>query len=120
MRIKIPVIGTVKEYKPNERPELTEIYGEESDPIRIDINLGNVSWKLIDLDIEKGLAEIEVTPAEEVSEDTGQVGVEGKPIFVARPTTGIERQALLDNVKAIVDRLDKTNKLIRKDNAISL
>ena len=134
MRIKVPVIGTVIESKPMQsRPEIMEVYGAEDDPIHINVDLGNVSWTLVDLDIENGLAEIEVTPAEEVSEDTGQTQEEwvgtgetesdGKPIFVkktvpiivTRPTTGIEKQALLDNAKIIVDGLDKTNRLIRKD-----
>ena len=116
MRIKVPVIGTVKESKPMQgRPEIMEVYGDENDPIRINVDLGNVSWTLVDLDIENGLAEIEVTPAEEVSEDTGQIDGEGKPVSETRPTTEVEKQALLDNALTIVDGLDKTNRLIRKD-----
>lgn len=118
MRLKVPVIGTVKETRPMQsKPEMMEVYGAEDDPIRLpdDLNLGNVSWKLIDLDIENGLAEIEVTPAEQLDEDTGQVDGDGSPIYETRPTTEAEKQALLDNAKIIVDGLDKTNKLIRKD-----
>ena len=116
MRLKVPVIGTVIESKPMQgKPEITEVYGAEDDPIRIDVDLGNVSWTLIDLDIENGLAEIEVTPAQEVEEDTGQKDELGESIHEMRPATEIEKQALLDNAKIIVDGLDKTNKLIRND-----
>lgn len=115
MRIKVPFTGTVVGYKPGKRPELDEISGDPNDPVRISVDLGNVSWELINLDIENGLAEVEVTPAEQIDEDTGQVDEGGEPILATRPATEIEKQALLDNAKTIVDGLDKTNRLIRKD-----
>lgn len=115
MKITVPFIGTVLNYKLGEIPQHDEISGDPNDPVRIGVNLGNVSWELINLDIENGLAEVEVTPAEQIDEDTGQVDEGGEPILVTRPATEIEKQALLDNAKTIVDGLDKTNRLIRKD-----
>ena len=46
MRMRVPITGTVREIDPF-------ISGELNDPIRmIRINLGDVSWRLIHLDLE--------------------------------------------------------------------
>ena len=100
MRVKIPVTGTFLEYN----RETGEVTGDPSDPIRVDVDLGNVSWELVSLDVEKGLAEIEVMPSEMMSEDTGKKDKDGKPIFETRPTTETEKQALLDNALAIAEK----------------
>lgn len=109
MRIKIPVIGTVIEYN----PQTDEVYGDPNDPIRIDVNLGNVSWELISLDVENGLAEIEVTPSQTISEDTGEKDKEGNSIFRVRPTTQKEKETLLNHAETLANELrrDKVSRL---------
>jgi hypothetical protein len=58
MRIKIPITGTVIS-------EGTiwdgKLLGDPNDPIRmINIDLGNVSWEAVDVDLENEVMEIEV------------------------------------------------------------
>ena len=110
MRVKIPVTGTLLEYN----RETGEVTGDPNDPIRIDVDLGNVSWELVSLDVDNGIAKIEVVPSEMMSEDTGKKDKDGKPIIETRPTTEAEKQALLDNVSAKVNKMDKTVKLLKE------
>lgn len=101
MKLTIPLTGTV----------LVEgsvfgngkLKGDPNDPIRpIDIDLGNVSWTMVDVDLENEVMEIEVEPAEEVSEDTGQVNGEGEPIYTKRKVTEQEKIAFLQHAKDLV------------------
>ncbi len=93
MRMKVPITGTVKERVPY-------VSGDPDDPIRIiDIALGNVSWRLVELDLENELMEIEVTPDEEVNEPTGEVDPEGKPITIRRKSTEMEKQSFLNRAR---------------------
>lgn len=96
MRMKIPITGTVKQVEPC-------ILGEDDDVIRIiDIDLGDVSWTLIHLDLENEEMEIEVTPNPNTNTnyDTGEIDEDGQPIFTTRPATEEEkhnrREAALD------------------------
>ena len=82
MRMTMPITGTVKEEKPY-------IAGDENDPIRmIDINLGNVSWRLVSLDLENEAMEIEVKPSETIN-DAG----------IIRPTTIQEKTQFIEAVR---------------------
>lgn len=84
MKISIPLTGTLISYNPE--------IGDTSDPVRIiNLNLGNVSWQLISLDLVNDLALIEVTPADE-----------GDFSGVRRPLTAVEKQKLLDDVKSLL------------------
>jgi len=89
MRMKIPITGTVIAETP--------VAGDPDDPIRVvNIDLGNVSWKLVRLDLDAELMEIEVTPSERISENTGEVDEEGNPISRSRKTTVKEREAFVE------------------------
>lgn len=91
--MKIPVTGTVKGIRPFTK-------GDPDDPIRlIDIDLGNVSWKLISLDLENEEMEIEITPNPETEYDTGGIDGEGNPIFAQRPATQEEKDARIENAR---------------------
>ncbi len=83
MRMKIPITGTVIQVNPC-------VIGAENDPIRpVEINLGNVSWTLIKLDLENEEMEIEVTPADRIGiSDTED-----------RPTTPQEKAQFTDYAK---------------------
>lgn len=95
MRITLPLTGTLLAYKP-------VVAGDDSDPIRlVDINLGNVSWELVALDLDNDQAVIEVTPADGYDEPTGQVDPEGNPICWRVPTTPEMKAAALTWVRAI-------------------
>jgi len=76
---------------------------DDDDPIRpINIDLGNVSWKLVSLDLEHDLALIDITPADEEDAPTGQLNGQGKQIMKVRSLTAEDKQALLDNVKNMI------------------
>lgn len=93
LRMRIPVTGTVTAVSPY-------VSGDLDDPIRlIDIHLENVSWTLIKLDLDNELMEIEVTPSEKVSEDTGEIDEEGNPIFRSRAATLEEKQQFIEYAK---------------------
>jgi len=112
MRLTIPLTGTILEY----HPELLQyggssgISGDPNDPVRpVTIDLGNVSWKLVSIDLETETMEIEVTPSDNVSEldlDTEgkqKVDTEGKPLYKTRPATGVEKLGFLDNAKNLIE-----------------
>ena len=104
MKMIVPITGTVLEFSP-ELAKLDDvgISGDPNDPVRIiNLNLGNVSWKLISIDLENDEAEIEVTPSEMISEDTGQVDDEGEPIYEPKTATAQDQQRFLDEAEAKV------------------
>jgi len=104
MRLSIPLTGTV----------LVEgsvwgdglLKGDSDDPIRPisggDFTLGNVSWTMVDVDLENEVMVIEVSPAEEIDEDTGKKDGEGKPIHRTRPTTEEEKMGFLQHAQDLV------------------
>ena len=95
MRLTIPLTGTVLVEDP--------LTGDDKDPVRpVDIDLGNVSWRIVSIDLKNEVMEIEVEPAEEVSENTGQVDREGYPIYERRKTTEQEKMALLQHAQDLV------------------
>ena len=85
MRLKIPMTGTVLEYDPKlAKLDGQGIKGDPNDIVRpIPLNLGNVSWQLISIDMENDLMEIEISVPEEVLEkqkilEDARLKVEGK------------------------------------------
>ena len=93
MRIKLPIRGTVKQIEPY-------ISGDPADPIQlVDINLGNVSWRLIKLDLDAEEMEIEVTPSETIDYDTGQKDEFDRPIFMSRQATAEEKTQFLEHAR---------------------
>jgi len=87
MRMKIPITGTVR--------KITDgiVSGDNVDFIRpVNLNLGNVSWTLIHLDIENEEMEIEITPNPKTNYDTGEVNEVGEPIFKSRFATEEEKE----------------------------
>lgn len=102
MKLTIPLTGTV--IQEGSIFGDGKLEGDPNDPIRpIDINLGNVSWKMINVDIENEEMEIEVSPAEQISADTGQVDGEGEPIFRTRKTTQQEKAGFLQHAKDLIE-----------------
>lgn len=107
MRLSIPITGTV----------LVEgsiwgdgkLTGDDKDPIRpVSIDLGNVSWRMVDIDLKNEVMEIEVTPCDTVSEP--ELDAEGKqkfdaesnPISIVRPTTEEERAGFLQYAQKLI------------------
>lgn len=102
MRLTVPLTGTVLQEGSVWGKD--DLIGDPNDPIRlVEIDLGNVSWRMVDVDIENEVMIIEVSPAEEIGEDTGQVDGGGKPIKIRRPTTKQEKIASLQNAQQIIE-----------------
>lgn len=99
----MPITGRVIDFNPELAKLGGGIRGDLSDPIRIDIDLGNVSWRLVSIDLENDLAEIEVEPSDEISVDTGKLDAEGNPIYETRQATEIEKQGFLDYARNLVE-----------------
>lgn len=89
----MPITGTVTEIKPF-------IAGDPNDPIcPVAVDLLNVSWVLVNIDLEAEEVEIEITPKQETMYATGEVDGQGQPIFSMRPTTQKERNAFIEQAR---------------------
>lgn len=96
MRITIPLTGTLLAYEPIP-------VGDDSDPVRpIPLDLGNVSWQLIYLDLENDEAVIEVAPAEMYDEPTGEFDSDGNPVCLRKQVTNEMKEAALKKVKDLL------------------
>ena len=94
MRMKVPITGTVLEITPR-------VVGDPDDPIRmIKMNLGDVSWKLITLDLDNEEMEIEVTPTPHVTRALGYDDEHGFPAVEVRTKTGPELQTALEYARS--------------------
>lgn len=102
MILRVPLTGTVLvEGEVNKGGYLK---GDNKDPIRpVSLDLGNVSWTMVDIDFVNEEMIIDVQPAEEVNEDTGQVDEENKPIFAPRKTTKQEKTDFLQYARQKVE-----------------
>lgn len=95
MRLTIPLTGTVLIENP--------LSGDDNDRVRpIDLNLGNVSWTMVDVDLENEVMVIEVSPAEEIDEPTGEEDGEGNPIYIRRSATEEEKIGFLQHAQDLV------------------
>jgi hypothetical protein len=102
MKLAIPLTGTV--LAEGSVWGAGKLSGDPDDPIRpVDLDLGNVSWVMVDVDLENEVMVIEVSPAEEVSEDTGEVDGEGEPIFKARKATQQEKTGFLQHAQHLIE-----------------
>jgi hypothetical protein len=112
MRLNVPLKGKVLSYDPAAAQlDGLGIVGDPNDPIRVDIDLGNVSWRLISIDLENDTAEIEVSPAEEVRVDPSNP--ENRQM---RKATEAEKSQFLTHAQGVVKgkkgKLEKTNEVV--------
>jgi len=119
MRIRVPITGTVKDFNPDEfARDGIGVYGDDGDPIRVDVDLGHVSWRLVSIDLENDEAEIEVAPDGMVVElRPGANPASPKPDeIVARPATEAEKLAKLAEASARAEhaRNDPSRRRLRK------
>ena len=102
MRLTVPITGTV--LVEGEVQGKGNLVGDPKDPIRpVPIDLGNVSWTMIDVDLENETMIIEVQPALVVSEEIGEGDSAGKSIGTRRNTTGQERAGFLQYARNLVE-----------------
>lgn len=81
MRLKIPMTGTVIGFDPAcYKLDSVGISGDNNDPVRpVGINLGGISWRLVSIDLETDLMEVEAEAPEKV--DVPVLDAEGKPVL---------------------------------------
>lgn len=130
MRLKVPVTGTVLEYDPvAAQIDGIGVVGDPKDKVKIiNINLGNVSWRLITIDLENDLAEIEVSPGVNIKalRDGGEP--DNPEDWVSRPATEQEKQEFLNYAKNLIEShtidelytMSKSKRLVKKEEAVKL
>ncbi len=110
MRLKIPLTGTVTGFDP-EAAKLDGIgvSGDPNDLVRaVNLNTGNVRSRLVGIDLENDLMEVEVTAPEKVEvavlDTQGEpVLKDGKPTFTSRLLSAKEKLDLLANAQHILE-----------------
>lgn len=101
MRLIIPITGTVLVEGSLADGSLT---GDNNDPIRpVSLDLGNVSWKMVDVDLKNEVMIIEVEPGGIVSEPTGELGAGNKPVYRTRPATAEEKLGFLQHARHLIE-----------------
>ncbi|GAI78627.1 unnamed protein product [marine sediment metagenome] len=101
MRLTLPLTGTV--LVEGSVWGAGDLIGDNSDPIRpIPIDLGNVSWRMVDIDLENEVMVIEVEPSKEISEDTGQLDGGDNPLYKSRKSTEQEKLGFLQHAQDLI------------------
>ncbi len=121
MRLKAPMTGTVLDFDADvAKLDGIGISGDPNDPVAIAVDLGNVSWKLIGFDLATDMAEIEVTPGENISVLKAGGGPKNPADWITRPTTPAEKQGFLDNAQSIVANytIDPAKRLVKSADAV--
>lgn len=105
MRLKIPITGKVLEYDPKAgQIDGIGVIGDNNNPVKIvNISLGNVSWRLVTIDLENDLAEIEVSPGERSSLLKDGGNPDNPEDWTSRPATEEEKQGFLDYAKNLIE-----------------
>ncbi len=111
MRLKIPMTGTVIDFLPDcYKLDHIGIIGDPNDPVRpVKFNLGGIAWRLVGIDLDNDLMEIEASPPDMISipvlDSNGKpvLDPDGFPVFSNRPTTDAEKQQILANAQNILN-----------------
>lgn len=130
MRLKVPITGTVLKYDSAAgQIDGIGVVGDNSDPVKIvDVPFCNVGWRLVTIDLENDLAEIEVRPGKNINilKDGGDPGNEED--WFSRPATEEEKQGFLDFAKQTVESktvdelyaMTNSAKLVKSAEAVEL
>ncbi len=132
MRVKIPMTGTVIDFDPeNYKLDGIGISGDPSDPVRpISLDLGNVSWKLISIDLENDLMEVDIEAPDKIPEPV--FDSKGKPVIIRdsntpegrqatimRPATSTEKQQILVNAQNVLSKTtDELYSLVKEKRLV--
>lgn len=130
MRLKILVTGTVLEYDPIAgQIDGIGVVGDNNDPVKpINISLGNVSWRLVTIDLEKDLAEIEVSPEENINILKDGGNPDNPDDWISRAATKQEKQGFLDYARNQIEShtkdelyaMSKSKRLVKPAEAVEL
>ena len=102
MILTIPLTGTILALSP--------LAGDPRDPVRpVDIDLGNVSWQMVSVDLENEVMVVEVSPGTSVSEPglnpDGSPKVDpesGEAVYKTRLATDEEKQGFLEHAQELI------------------
>ncbi len=130
MRLKVPITGTVLEYDPRAAQlDGIGVVGDPNDPVElIKIDLGRGGWRLVTIDLENDLAEIEVSPAKDISVLKDGGNPDEPEDWTSRPATDQEKQGFLDHVKDVVEShtvdelyaLSNSKRLVKPAEAVGI
>ncbi|MBA7633068.1 hypothetical protein ES703_40625 [subsurface metagenome] len=129
MRLKVPITGTVLGYDPvGAQYDGLGVSGDPDNPITPILTLPNCNWRLISFDLEKDLAEIEVTPIQSVGVLKDGGNPDNLEDWTSRPATEEEKQGFLDYTKNLVEGhtidelyvLAKAKRLVKPDGVAEL
>lgn len=108
MKLTIPLTGTV--LVEGDVFGKGDLKGDDKDSIRpVDIDLGNVSWTMVDIDLENEVMEIEVSPADILSEpDLDASGKQkkdkdGNLLYRSREATEQEKAGFLEYARNLIE-----------------
>ncbi len=110
MRLKIPMTGTAIDFLPEcYKLDSIGVIGHPTDPIRpVNINLGGIPWRLVSIDLDNDLMEVEASAPDKISipvlDSKGNpvLDSEGFPTYIIRPTTPAEQLQILVNAQNIL------------------
>lgn len=103
--------GTVTDFNPDAcKIDGIGVSGHLDDPVRpVPLDLGNVAWRLVGINLEDDLMEVEIEAPENISvpsfDSKGKpiLDGKGKQLMVRRPATNEEKQALLNNAQHLIE-----------------
>ena len=122
MKLKIPMTGTVIDYDAEcAKIDNIGISGSPNDPVRpVNLDLGGIAWFLVSVNLDNDSMEIEVSAPETI--DIPMLDDKGKPVldndnnqvYTSRPTTPVEKQAILDNALRILGSYKTADEIYAK------
>lgn len=105
----MPITGRVLDYDPKAgQIDGIGVDGDNNDPVKIiNISLGNVSWRLVTIDLVDDLAEIEVSPGERINILKDGGNPDNPEDWISRPATDEEKQGFLDYARDAIEKHTK-------------
>ena len=126
MRLKVPLTGNVLDYDIlAAKHDGIGVVGDPNDPVK-PVEIGLSSWRLVTIDLVNDLAEIEVSPPENINVLKVGGNKDNPADWTSRPATSSEKQGFLDNAKNLVEShtkdelytMSKSKRLIKPAEAV--
>ncbi|MDP2873516.1 MAG: hypothetical protein Q8P31_13415 [Bacillota bacterium] len=128
MRLKVPLTGTVGDYDIlAAQHDGIGVVGSLLDPVKpVELNLRHVSWRLVTIDLVNDLAEIEVSPAENINVLKEGGRTDNQADWTRRAATELEKQGFLAVAKSLVEShtkdelytMSKAKRLVKPTEAV--
>lgn len=127
MKLRVPITGTVTDFDPEcYKLDGIGISGHPDDPVSVAVDLGNVSWRLVSIDLINDLAEIEVSPGENITVLKAGGNPNKPEDWTSRAATEQEKQGFLNNARSLVEShtkdelytIGKSRRLVKTAEAV--